>query len=207
MMPQGFQSFLFGAGVAMSIGPIALLIANVAARRGIGAGVCSALGAAVADFVYALIAFLAGHSIAATIAEHSTAFNVAAGLALCCVGGTMLLNGLKRSDEVTEIRRADMSLRPFSSTFLLTLVNPMGIVIFAGFALTLPAVATAAEAALYAVCVFAGSLIVQILFAAAGSALGRALHRPGLLRRLSAASGLTIICFGSLPLIKFLAFD
>jgi threonine/homoserine/homoserine lactone efflux protein len=51
-----WKAFVFGAVVAGSIGPIALLIFGIAVRQGFAAGAFAGLGAALADLLYALAA-------------------------------------------------------------------------------------------------------------------------------------------------------
>ena len=55
-----WKAFLFGAIVAAAIGPIALLIFEIGSRQGFAAGAYAGLGAALADCLFALAAFLAG---------------------------------------------------------------------------------------------------------------------------------------------------
>lgn len=54
------KAFIFGISLALTIGPIALLIVTIATRDGLIAALWSALGAGSADFTLALAAFFAG---------------------------------------------------------------------------------------------------------------------------------------------------
>jgi len=49
------QTFIFGITLAISIGPIAILILNRSMNCGLKNGVLSGLGAATADLTYALV--------------------------------------------------------------------------------------------------------------------------------------------------------
>ena len=60
-LADGFlQSFLFGVTLAAAVGPIALLIVNYGISRGFRAAFAAGCGAAVADLLYAMLAFVAG---------------------------------------------------------------------------------------------------------------------------------------------------
>lgn len=66
--------------------------------------------------------------------------------------------------------RKDATLNaPFAQTYALTLVNPLGFITFAAFSAQLPIASSASRALYLAVCLFAGSLTVQLLIAVSGS--------------------------------------
>ena len=93
-----WKAFVFGAVVAGSIGPIALLIFGTAARRGFAAGCFAGLGAALADLTYALAAFSIGALLLPLLAAHETAIRVGCALLLVGLGVTMLLQQARRHD-------------------------------------------------------------------------------------------------------------
>ena len=68
-------AFLAGAvagfGVAIPVGPIAILILDTALRRGLRSGLAAGAGAATADGIYATIAGIGGAAIAGVIAPVS----------------------------------------------------------------------------------------------------------------------------------------
>lgn len=187
-----WKALLFGAVLAGSIGPIALLIFGTAAQRGLGAGCFAGLGAALADLAYALLAFSIGALLLPLLAAHATAIRVACAWLLIGLGISMLL---RRSvgDGAAVPRPATRALLP---TFLLTLVNPMTIVVFTGFAPQLPVAGSLSTAALLACALFAGSLLVQFALAVAGAWLGAALPGPCWRRAISLASAAGILAFG-----------
>jgi threonine/homoserine/homoserine lactone efflux protein len=86
--------------------------------------------------------------------------------------------------------------RPFLTLLLLTLVNPLTVLIFVGFAGQLPLGGSVRAAALLALAVFAGSLIVQTVFALGGAALARVLSDWRWQRLLNGLSGAAIAAFG-----------
>lgn len=186
------KSFLFGVVVAAAIGPIALLIFSTAAGRGFAAGAFAGAGAALADLLYALAAFSAGALLLPLLAAHERGIRIGGGLLLIALGIAMLLGG-RPAEGTRATPRAAAALWP---TFLLTLVNPLTIVVFAGFVPQLPLAGSAGNAAALALALFLGSLTVQLALAAAGAALGAALPSPGWRRALGAASALGVLGFG-----------
>ena len=82
---------MFGAVVAGAIGPIALLVFGMAARQGFAAGAFAGLGAALADFLYALAAFSIGALVMPLVAAHEKSIAVGCALLLIGLGAAMLL--------------------------------------------------------------------------------------------------------------------
>jgi putative LysE/RhtB family amino acid efflux pump len=188
-----WKAFLFGAIVAGAIGPIALLIFGTAARRGFAAGAFAGLGAALADFLYALAAFLAGALVLPLLAEREYAIRAACGLLLVAVGLAVLLRAPRGTETPAAPGRAAHAFLP---TFLLTIVNPMTLVVFAGIVPQLPVAGSAARAAPLALALAAGSAAVQLAIAGSGAAVGQALPGAGWRRAVSVGSAIGIIAFG-----------
>ena len=187
-----WKSLLFGAVLAASIGPIALLIFGTAARRGFAAGAFAATGAALADLVYALAAFSIGALVLPLLAAHQTAVRIASASLLVALGLLMLLRRPAGAAAVP----AQPATRMLLPVFLLTLVNPMTIVVFAGFVPQLPVAGSLPIAAALALVLGLGSLAVALAVAAAGAALGAALPCPGWQRAINLASAAGILAFG-----------
>ena len=188
-----WKAFVFGIIVSGTVGPIALLIFGTGARRGFAAGSVAALGAALADFLYALGAFLLGALILPFVAGHRAAIDVGCALLLVGFGGWMLLGQLRPGPPAEAPKPA---ARLFLPTFLLTFLNPITLVIFAGFVPQLPVAGSLAMAGLLALSLGAGSAVVGFGFAGAGAALGKALPGEGSRRAVSAAAALGILGFG-----------
>jgi len=187
------KSFVFGAMLAGAIGPIALLILGIAARRGFAAGAWAAAGAALADFGYALLAFSAGALILPLVAAHAAAIRTGSALLLAALGLVMLL--CAAADAVAPAA-APATGRMLWPTFLLTLANPMTIVVFAGFVPQLPVAGSPAAAAWLAFALGCGSLAVALAIAGAGAGLGAVLPGPRWRRAISAASAIGILALG-----------
>lgn len=186
-----WKAFLFGAALAGSIGPIALLIFGTGANRGLAAGAFAAAGAALADLVYALAAFSIGALVLPLLAAHQTPVRIASASLLVALGLLMLLR--RPAAAAAPAQAASRLLLP---VFLLTLVNPMTIVVFAGFVPQLPLAGSLPVAVLLAFALAAGSFAVALAVAAAGAALGTTLPGRGWRRAINAVSGAGILAFG-----------
>lgn len=187
------KSAAFGLAVAASIGPIALLIIGTAASRGLRPGCHAALGAALADLVYALLAFSAGALILPLLVAQATAIRIGAAAVLIGFSISMMLRSVAARDGSPAAPRAAGAMLP---TFLLTLVNPLTLVVFAGFVPQLPLAGSLATAAWLALGLFLGSLSVQLALAFSGSLLGAALQGRGWQRSISLAGATGILLFG-----------
>lgn len=196
-----WKSFVFGAVVAGSIGPIALLIFGIAARRGFAAGAFAGLGAALADLIYALVAFSTGALILPLLTAHETAIRIAAAVLLIGLGLWMLQKQRRSNDAPVMPQAAAASLLPI---FLLTIVNPMTVVMFAGIVPQLPVAGSPGNAAWFALALSAGSVLVQVLIAGFGATLGSALPGLGMQRGISVASAAGVLAFGIYGLVAAL---
>lgn len=188
-----WKAFVFGAVVAGAIGPIALLIFGTAAREGIAAGLFAGAGAALADLVYALAAFSIGALVLPLVAAHEAAIHVGCGLLLVGLGAWMLLTLARQHGPPAAARSA---ARAFLPTFGLTIVNPLTFVVFAGIVPQLPVAGSLANAAVLALALSAGSLLVQSAIAVAGAGIGAALPGEGARRAVTAAAAAGILAFG-----------
>lgn len=188
-----WKAFLFGVIVAGAIGPIALLIFGTGARQGFAAGAFAGLGAALADLLYALAAFLAGALVLPLLAGHEREIGIAGALLLVALGAWMLLSQLRPGKAPAAPKPAAQAFLP---TFLLTIVNPMTFVMFAGVVPQLPVAGSAGKAAGLALALAAGSAAVNVAIGGCGAALGRALPREMGRRVVSAVAAVGILAFG-----------
>jgi threonine/homoserine/homoserine lactone efflux protein len=188
-----WKAFLFGVVVAGAIGPIALLIFGTGARQGLAAGAYAGFGAALADLAYALAAFLAGAVVLPYLADHEQAIQVGCALLLVGLGAWMLAAQMKTGEAPAAPVAA---ARSFLSTFLLTVVNPMTFVMFAGVVPQLPVAGSLARAAGLALALAAGSAAVNVAIGGVGAMVGRALPGERGRRAVTAAAAAGILAFG-----------
>jgi threonine/homoserine/homoserine lactone efflux protein len=203
MLDGVMRSFAFGATLAAAVGPIALLILGYGMRAGLKPAIGAGLGAALADLTYALAAFTIGSFLLARLIDHERVFRLWSSVALLSVGVWLMVQAARHVPSGAA-SRGDIS-RPLVTTYMLTLVNPLTIVIFTTFAAQLPLTASRAAAAVFAASVFLGSLMVQMIFAAGGATLSRFVSRPAWIRALNMLSGAAIAAFGLTALIRHAA--
>lgn len=195
------NDFLFGLMIALSVGPVALMIANYGMRAGTATGVRAAIGVAAADGCYAVVAFTIGAMLANTLASHLSLFRAVGALVLLAMGARMLWQALRDRRRTLD---GDVPTppgdRPFVSMFFVTLANPLTILLFYGYA-------TATAGAhrywlLGTACVFAGSLVGQLVFAFGGSAIGRFVKSPGWLAMSHVVASLVVLGYGVAGLMR-----
>jgi threonine/homoserine/homoserine lactone efflux protein len=188
-----WKAFVFGVIVAGAIGPIALLIFGTGARQGFAAGAFAGLGAALADLLYALAAFLAGALVLPYLTDHEPAIETGCALLLVALGAWMLVAQLRPGVPPAIPKTAAHAFLP---TFLLTVVNPMTFVMFAGVVPQLPVAGSVATASGLALALAAGSATINVAIGACGAVLGRALPGERGRRAVSALAALGILAFG-----------
>jgi threonine/homoserine/homoserine lactone efflux protein len=188
-----WKAFVFGAFAAGVIGPIALLIFSTGARQGFAAGAFAGLGAALADFLYAIAAFSIGAIVLPLIAENGQAIEVGGGLILVGLGAFMLLQQEQDGQAILEPRPAIGALWP---TFLLTIVNPLTLIVFAAISPQLPVAGSVVKAAVLALALATGSALVQITIAGFGAVVGRRISGAGGKRAVRTMAALGIFMFG-----------
>ena len=188
------KSVAFGFAIAASIGPIALLIISHAASRGLLPGCLAGLGAALADLAYAGLAFSAGALLLPLLQPWTPVIRTASALVLIVLAIVLVRRGLADTDNGPAAPwHPAGSLLP---TFLLTLVNPMTLVMFAGFAPQLPLAGSLVTAGWLAFGLFCGSLLVQLALAAGGTLLGASLAGRRWRRAINLAGASGIFAFG-----------
>jgi arginine exporter protein ArgO len=138
------ESFVAGAiagyGIAIPVGPVAVLIIELGVRRGFRLAAPAGLGAATADGLYALLAVLAGATIAQLLEPITPGLQVLAVVVLTAIA----LRGFWAALQHARIgipATADLPARP-GRTYLrflaITLLNPTTILYFAALILGRP---------------------------------------------------------------------
>ncbi|MEO8632785.1 MAG: LysE family transporter [Chloroflexota bacterium] len=169
------SAFLIGAaagyGIAIPVGPIAVLIIRTGMRRGFVVAASAGAGTATVDLIFAVAAVAVGSAIASALASVLVALRLAAAAVLVYLA----VRGLMR------LGRGGPGLAPAGTrsafrTYLLfvglTLLNPATVAYFVTIAIGLPQIAEdAASRIAFAVGASLASLSWQTLLAALGAAL------------------------------------
>ncbi len=131
-----FRGILVGISVSIPLGPIGILIVQRTLIRGSWAGFFSGVGAAISDFVYAVIAGFGFSFIISYIEAHQDILQVVGGAVLLAFGlYTFMQNPVK---QIRSPRRSNTNYwQDVAGTFVLTITNPLALftflIIFTGF--------------------------------------------------------------------------
>jgi threonine/homoserine/homoserine lactone efflux protein len=193
---------VIGFSIAAPVGPIGALCIRTTLTDGRTAGLCTGFGAAAADAVYGVLAVAGISAVSAALIGSAFWLHLIGGAFLCYLGITSLMasapeNSTTPSDDnVTGSGRAQGYFKMFSSTFFLTLSNPMTIMCFSAVFAGIGGLACSATAApLVVTGVFLGSCCWWLVLTAAVAALKAKLSASaiGWINRASAA---VVIGFG-----------
>ena len=121
------KGFVIGFSIAMAVGPIGLLCIRNSLTKGFLQGFATGLGAACADMMYGAVAGFGVVAITSFLVGWRLLFQLIGGLFLCYLGINML--------RVKEIREKEDRTQGsfwtiFTTTFFLTMTNPMTIISF-----------------------------------------------------------------------------
>ena len=192
---NSLKAFIFGATVAIVVGPITLLIINRALNEGIISGLASGFGAALADFVFAIIAFFTGSALFTLLSTYETVLRSVSSLVLIVFGVWILSRAFSKqlpskSEEKIKVHHKVLSV------FFLTLSNPLTIIIFMGLLGQIGKMNGVMSTLLLAFYAFLGSLFVQSCFASLGAIARKTVLNPQFIKGLNILSGLGILLFG-----------
>jgi threonine/homoserine/homoserine lactone efflux protein len=203
-LPLALRGIVLGFSVAAPVGPIGVLVIRRSLAEGRAAGLATGLGAAAADGLYGCIAALGLTAVSALLVEQRALLQLVGGVALLVMGVRIVRSPPPMPAAGGEAVRGHL-WRAFGSTFLLTVTNPVTILVFTAMfaALGLGAATAGAGAALMFVAgVVAGSAAWWLLLSAGVSAFRHAAG-PGTLRWVNRISGAVVVGFGLVALATF----
>lgn len=170
-MSAFLEGVFAGYGIAIPVGPIALLIIGIGTRAGFQRAFFAGLGAALADLLYATIAAVAGAATAAALAPYERPLRLAGAVVLVVIAVVTGTSALRSSSEATPRTTHVRTMLGFLS---LTLMNPVTLTYFAALILGSSGgvVATGSAAVLFVAGAFLASLSWQTALAAGGAIVG-----------------------------------
>jgi len=131
------KGLILGFVIAAPVGPIGVLCARRTLTHGRRAGFFSGMGAATADAIYGFIAAFGLTFVSDFLIGHQFWLRLVGGTFLCFLGTRTLVSVPKEDGELPPSVRKYAGM--YTSTFFLTLTNPMTIfsfaAVFAGFGL------------------------------------------------------------------------
>ena len=191
--------FIFGFTLAISVGPIAMIVMLNGIKHGRLAATKSALGAASGDFVFALISFLLGGAIFSTLSQRQEAFEIISSLVLVAFGIYICIVAI-RSKANNPVIKPKVNF--FITTFLLTIVNPLTIIAFIALVGQITVTGALLESVKLALALFTGSFLAQLIYAMASSSMRSKLENPNIILGLQLLSGIGILAFGARGLLS-----
>jgi len=118
--------FWSGLGLAVPLGPMAILLITTTISKGRKSGSFGALAMASVDFSYAIIVFAVGSVILQTITPLVLPLRIIGSIVLAVVAVQIFLNAKKSTPEARKISQESThnSLATFVTFFGLTVINP-----------------------------------------------------------------------------------
>lgn len=198
------RGFALGFAIAASPGPIFFICVRRTLARGRLYGLASGFGVATADAFYGAIAAFGVAALASVFVSSRRPLALVGGAVLVVLGVRILIE--RRTGGDNEPPPTPLGLAgAYVSTLGLTITNPATILSFAALAATLGLGTGGAFAkpAIVVAGVLLGSATWWVLLVTGTSMLRRRLT-PGLVRGISALSGLLIVVLGAIAMISAL---
>ncbi|MGP1461272.1 MAG: LysE family translocator [Bacteroides sp.] len=124
------KGILVGICASIPLGPVGVICVQQTVNRGRRAGFASGYGAAVADTLFASVAFLSLSVVLDFIDAHRQAIQVSGGVLLIVLGFiTFVRNAVKQFRKDRASKKKNYA-QDFVYVFLLTLTNPLTVFIF-----------------------------------------------------------------------------
>ena len=192
-----FQGIIIGFSIAAPVGPIGLLCIQRTLTDGRTAGFISGLGAATADAAYGCVAAFGLTVISGVLIDQQNWFRLIGGAFLLYLGIKTFLT--RPAQEAAETKGQGLA-GAYSSTFLLTLTNPLTILSFTAIIMA-NASPGGSSAGLLVLGVFLGSALWWLALSS-GANLLRSRFDPQWMSWLNRISGLVIAGFGLKTLLE-----
>jgi threonine/homoserine/homoserine lactone efflux protein len=195
------RGLVIGFSIAAPVGPIGVLCINRTLTQGQISGLASGLGAATADAIYGCIAGLGLSFISSLLTHQQIWLRLLGGAFLCYLGiKTFMISPTEHAAQA----RGKSLISAYTSTFLLTLTNPMTMLSFAAVFAGLGIASTSSNylaAMILVLGVFIGSASWWLLLSS-GIGLVRTKVTPRRLKWVNRISGMVITIFGVVALLS-----
>jgi len=167
------EGLIAGFGIAIPVGAVTILIVGLSMKAGFRLGFMAGAGAASADFLYAVLASVAGSAMIILLRPVSQALRIVSGLVLIGMAVVAIWRGFQSTGAAQGPTQTTGALRTYAQFLGLTLINPLTVVYFTALILGRdPATQLGfAGQATYALGAGISSLSWQTLLAALGGIL------------------------------------
>lgn len=203
MLSTLIKGFIIGFSIAAPVGPIGILCIHRSLKEGHSSGFVTGMGAATADAIYGAIAAFGLTFISQFLLQHKFAIQLCGGIFLFYLGlKTFFAKTAK--DNIQEKTQRNL-LKIYSTSFFLTLTNPMTILsfigIFAGLGLG-TSYGNYSHALSLIIGVFLGSLFWWLILS---TVVARIFHHrlsENAIHRINQLSGIVILLFGVIAVVN-----
>ncbi len=156
-----------GYGIAIPVGPIAILILELGLRRGFRIALSAGAGAASADLIYATVAAFAGTLLVSVLAPFTSILRAGSAIGLIAMGAWLLYHARNPSDRTHKLGlRATSCPQTYGMLLGLTLLNPVTVTYFTTLILGMEGFSSSSVSAIFFVSgAFIASLSWQSLLA------------------------------------------
>lgn len=188
------QGAIIGAAIAIPVGPIAILCMQYALSKGFRTAFAAGVGAALADMCFGLIAGLGLSVITDWIISNKCWIQMFGGFFLCYIGAELCFT---KSHKAALIDEKASRLNALTSTFMLTLANPLTILAFMALFGTfgsVEATSNVKNTSLTVLGVFLGSLTWWTILTYAASKMRYFLTQKSLLRFREFGGAILLAC-------------
>ncbi|HLB61842.1 MAG TPA: LysE family transporter [Actinomycetota bacterium] len=131
------EGVLAGFGIAIPVGPIAVLIVDLGTRRGFPSAFAAGLGAATADLTYATVAAVVGLAASRALDPVEDPLRAASVVALVAIVALRTLRLFRPASNDSPTGPDGGRLRTYLAFLGLTLLNPVTVTYFAALVLGL----------------------------------------------------------------------
>ena len=197
MLSLMLNSIVIGLSIAAPVGPIGVLCIRRTLVQGRWQGFASGMGAATADGVYGFIAAFGLTAVSALLLDYALFLQIFGGGFLLFLGIKNLRSSSPQDSGTSTAALSGGLASAYSSTFLLTITNPMTILAFLGIFAGLGAEQVSesrASAIIMVSGVFLGSALWWMLLSGGVSIL-RERVTPSVMLWINRISGVIIILF------------
>jgi threonine/homoserine/homoserine lactone efflux protein len=200
------KGLIIGFVIAAPVGPIGILCARRTLTHGRRAGFLSGMGATTADVLYGFIAAFGLTFISGIVQNYQFWPRLAGGAILCFLGIKTFIEKPQRKSFLSILKKKKPHDGMYTSTFFLTLTNPMTIfsfaAVFAGFGIAGTG-GSILSAAVLILGVFLGSVLWWLFLVGVFSVFKRRFKRHEL-QWINRIAGLIITGFGAFALASLI---
>ena len=169
-MPPLVEGVIAGYGIAIPVGAVAIMIVSASIQSGFRIGFMAGAGAASADFIYAVLAGIAGTTVIDFLHPIAPTLRIISGIVLISLAAFTIWRGVRGERSSMKEARTTGLLGTFFQFLGITLINPLTVVYFTALILGRQSSARLdiAGLALFAIGAGIASLSWQTLLAALG---------------------------------------